>query len=99
MIDKLQTYLSGLAPGPITDAAELEGLLEPCWHAFVGSDNGGMEGRKLLGRMEDGAWDPPLLTFTVERHGATVLGSTRAELQKWTVDLEKRTASLVEDRH
>jgi len=37
--------------------------------------------------MEDVAWNPPLLTFTVERHGGTLQGSTRAELQRWTVDV------------
>ncbi len=51
-----------------------------------------MEARKLFRRMEAVTWNPPLLTFTIERHGAYVLGSTRATLQKWTVDVERRTA-------
>jgi hypothetical protein len=38
-------------------------------------------------------WNPPILSFTVERHGAAVLGSTRAERQYWSVDLVKRTAT------
>ena len=50
----------------------------------------------MLGRMEDVAWHPPLLTFTVERHGGTVMGSTRATLQEWTVDVEKKTVTCVE---
>jgi hypothetical protein len=45
--------------------------------------------------MEAVAWNPPVLTFRIERHGGTVLGSTRAELQHWHVDLERKTASLV----
>lgn len=39
-----------------------------------------------LERLEEPTWMPPLLSFVVERHGGTVLGSTRAELQKWWVD-------------
>ena len=52
-----------------------------------------MSGRKLSGRIEDARWDPPLLSFSIERHGATVLGSTRAELHRWTLDLEAIAAS------
>lgn len=35
---------------------------------------------------------PTLRGFT-ERHGGTVFGSTRAELQRWTVDIQKMTAT------
>jgi hypothetical protein len=46
-----------------------------------------------LGRMERIAWNPPMLSFVVERHGGIVAGgSTRAELQGWTIDLERHTA-------
>jgi hypothetical protein len=84
VIDKLQSYLATIPPGTIADTAELEGLLATCWDDFSG-DHGGMEGRKLLGRMEDVAWNLPLLTFTIERHGGTALGSTRATLQEWVM--------------
>jgi hypothetical protein len=33
-----------------------------------------------------------MLSFTLERHGATVGGSTRAELHDWEVDVEKGNA-------
>ena len=52
-----------------------------------------MAGHKLIGRMENVEWHPPILTFLIERHGGTVLGSARAELQRWTVDLDRRTAT------
>jgi hypothetical protein len=42
--------------------------------------------------MEDVRWDPPVLSFTVERQGAMSMGSTRAELQHWLVDIDRRTA-------
>ena len=47
-----------------------------------------------LGRMEGPEWRPPLLTFSIERHGAMVLGGTRADLQRWTVNLDTLTASV-----
>lgn len=49
--------------------------------------------------MEDVAWHPPLLTFTIERHGGTVMGSSRATLQECIVDVEKMTVACVEARH
>ena len=51
-----------------------------------------MEAYKL-GRMEDISWNPPVLSFTIERHGGTVMGSTRAELQNWNVNVETRSAT------
>ena len=96
--DDLLNYLATLLPGPIPDTGKLARLLADTWHDFSG-DDGGMKGHKLLGRMEDVVWHPPLLTFTIERHGGTVMGSTRATLQEWTVDLEKKTVVCVEARH
>jgi hypothetical protein len=82
-VDRLRIYLATLPPGPISDPAALERLLAACWDEFTG-DYGGMEGYKLLGRMEDVTWGPPVLSFSVERHGGTVMGSSRAELQGWS---------------
>jgi hypothetical protein len=42
--------------------------------------------------------EPPVLSFTIERHGAMSMGSTRAELQRWRVDLRRRTASCERSR-
>ena len=72
---------------PPPPAREIEAHLAPVWDALAG-DDGGMTSRKLHGRMEVVLWNPPRLTFYIERHGATVLGSSRAEVQEWTVDLE-----------
>lgn len=91
MIEALLRYLSTAAPGPVPATAELDRLLAACWHEFSG-DDGGMKGEKLLGRMEEVAWEPPSLSFTIERHGGTVLGSSRAQLQRWTLNLEKKLA-------
>src|SRR5262249_6924088 len=43
----------------------------------------------------DFTWSPPVLEFTSERHPQTVHGSTRATLQRWTVDLDRLKADCV----
>lgn len=88
-----QGLLDALPPGPIDDTAQLERLLANQWQHFTGSNDGGMDGYKLLNRMENVAWNPPMLTFQIERHGGTVMGSTRAAIQEWTVDLNAMTAT------
>src|SRR5438445_9081548 len=52
-----------------------------------------------LHRAEDLLWKPPFLSFTIERHGATVLGSSRAELQDWMVNLHLETARCAGGRY
>jgi hypothetical protein len=44
-------------------------------------------------RIEEATWEDPIFTFVIERHGRTVHGSSRAELQRWTVDLDAGTAT------
>src|SRR4051794_23604425 len=97
MID-LMKRLAEMPAGPITETAEIERLLAGCWDDLRG-DYGGMEGYKLLGRMEDGVWNPPVLTFVIERHAGTVNGSTRAELQHWAVNLDEGTSILTRSTH
>ncbi len=58
-----------------------------------------MEAYKLSGRMENIEWNPPLLIFIIERHGGTVMGSSRAELFKWIVDTSKHTATCQQSGH
>ena len=77
--------------------ADLERLLADCWQEFNG-DDGGMTGDKLLGRMEEVVWEPPILSFTIERHGGTVLGSSRAKLQEWMLDMASMTARCAQAR-
>ena len=87
----LKEFLSDLHSGPIhSPSPHLEPLLASCWGEFSG-DDGGMMGDKLIGRMEAVEWNPPLLTFVIERHGGTVMGSTRAELQHWEVNIDNTT--------
>ena len=97
-MENLKQFLVAVPTGPISDKANLEELLAACWDQF-NPDNGGMAGYKLRGRMESVVWNPPKLTFRIERHGGTVHGSSRAELQHWTVDLETKTATLEKVGH
>ncbi|MHC4213974.1 MAG: hypothetical protein ACYSWP_11430 [Planctomycetota bacterium] len=91
-MERLKEYLEKIPSGEIADTNELEKLLAECWDDLE-TDYGGMAGYKLRGRMEDVYWDPPIISFRMERHGATVLGSTKAELQDWIVDIEEQTAT------
>jgi hypothetical protein len=81
--------------------AELWNKLLPaltnCWHEFEGSAASSMQAWKL-DRAEDVRWTPPCLSFLIERHGQTVLGSTRATLQRWSLDLQTRKASCSDER-
>ena len=92
-VRRLASYLKAILPGRIDDPGGLEPLLAACWDD-LGGDAGGMSGEKLHGRMESVAWNPPTLSFVIERHGATVNGSLRADLQHWAVDVEAKTAVL-----
>ncbi len=86
-LDDLRLYLSTLPPGPVPDIEGLLARLKPAWHHLEGSESNSMAAYKL-DRIEDPDWAPPILSFVVDRHGATVLGSTRGELQHWTVNLD-----------
>jgi hypothetical protein len=94
-IARLKEHLSATPPGPV-DASEIDHLLAATWDQIEGADAGGMTSTKIIGRLESVKWEPPLLTFIVERHGGTVLGSTRAELQTWEINLETLAAALYE---
>jgi hypothetical protein len=93
-MNELKTLVKSLSPGDIADLAEIERVLALSWDGLAGSSDGGMEGSKLLGRMENVHWEPPLLSLVIERHGGTVCGSTRAELQHWQVNVDARTAEI-----
>ena len=70
------------------------GLLREAWPDLEGSDQEGMAPYKLTeDRIEKPAWEPPVLTFVIERHGGTAQGSSRADLQTWVVDLDAGTAN------
>ena len=96
----LRAHLQALAPGPVQDVA---GVLEPlreAWASLDGSTHSGMASFKLtVARVEVPTWSPPVFSFRIERHGGTVLGSTRAEMETWEVDVEAGTAGVTRVGH
>ncbi len=99
MSNPLKDFLSNLPPGQVSNPSALVQLLVQEWSCLHGSDAGGMQAYKLSGRVERLLWQPPFLTFTIERHGGTVNGSTRAELQSWKIDISSLTAQIVKTGH
>jgi len=77
----------------VANPEELESLLSNCWGELAG-EQGGMSAYKLIRRTEQMEWNSPLLTFEMERHGGTVLGSVYAEIQAWTVDINRGSAEV-----
>jgi hypothetical protein len=96
MISEMLQYLQNLPSGPIP--AEKRGmvlkLIADSWEEFTGSADTKMGSWKVVRDKGpvDLTWSPPVLSFTIERHGSLVRGSSRAEKQCWQLDLEKRTA-------
>jgi len=89
-LDSLREHLRALGPGPVDRGCLLE-VLVLAWPEIDGGHEHAMAVHKLA-RMERPAWHAPVLEFEIERHGGTVLGSTRAERQWWRVDIERATA-------
>jgi len=79
--------LKKVKPGAVEGAPELGSLVRASWDEFRCSNEHGMTVEKLY-RWEDPVWEPPYLRFTIERHGGTVHGSSRADLHHWTLDVE-----------
>jgi hypothetical protein len=96
-LSSVRSLLKNTSPGPIEDQLKhtIMLLLAGCWDELEGVNETGMKAWKL-DRAEDVSWNPPVLSFTIERHGATVLGSSRAELHRWSVNLEEATADCAQ---
>lgn len=95
-MEQLQTLLDNIGSGKIPEDQRFEviGRLKGLWDDIDKPDV------KLyafkLDRAESLEWDSPNLRFDIERHGGTALGSSRAELQTWWVDLKKGEADYFE---
>ena len=92
---QIRNYLDAISPGKLSDdqRGEVDSLLSGCWDDLKGSKDGGMATYKLNGRVENVEWAPPILSFNIVRHGGTVLGSSRGEIQQWNIDLNRGTAA------
>jgi hypothetical protein len=95
-IENLNRVLNNVSAGeiPASISDELFKYVVASWNEFSGSRITKMDPRKILRDEgpEEVTWNPPCLSFVIDRHGGAGLGSTRAEKQQWTLNLEKRTA-------
>jgi hypothetical protein len=96
-IADLKSFLERQPPGPIAEMSTIVKLLTDVWKQFDGGDSMSMQAYKLK-RIEEPFWDPPHLTFWIERHGETVLGSTNATVHRWCLDLDDLKASIVTEK-
>lgn len=97
-IEMLRALLAGQPLGPIEHPTSIAGLLADCWHHLDGFNATRMKPEKLY-RMESPAWYPPHLEFLIERHGGTVLGSSRATVYRWRVNVAECSAEIVGETH
>ena len=98
---RLETILVGLNTGLLNDidTSRVEGFLAEHWDQLVKDADVGMQGFKVVDRTEKMEWQPPVLSFKIERHGRTVLGSSRAELQHWQLDTADCVATFNGDSY
>ena len=98
---RLRQHLQGVAKGAVAQPAEIIQLLQACWNQFEGSAEEITTGKKLW-RAKALAWDPPILSFTIARHGAgpaaSPLETSPETLHEWEVDVDTQTATLIARR-
>ena len=93
-LKQLQDCLAKVRPGPIKEDEEgdvVTSALCEVWEDLDGSDAERTDDSKLC-RIENLHWEPPYLWFELERHGGTCMGSTRAAIHKWSVDVKNGQA-------
>lgn len=92
----LRSVLADCARGPLDEAMApvILDLLRRLWPDDVET---AMTANKLS-RWEQPTWSPPTLNFDIERHGATVMGSSRAEVQRWAIDVDNETVHFAHTR-
>ncbi len=95
-LDQLRKYMMTVPPGKVDDTGRLDDLLADCWDQLDQTGIGGMYPEKLLDRMENITWNPPTLKFDIERHGAAKFGSTRAEIQRWEINIDNGSVSFMD---
>ena len=87
-LQNLNQHLTSLPAGPISDEEAVRFLLYKAWDDLNIKSHSGFYKEKHIDRTVNLAWDPPSLTFIIERHGGFVQGSSRAEIQSWVVDVQ-----------
>ena len=89
-LEKLRETIKDHPPGPLMDTAF--SALREAWDELEIFDDSKFYSSKLY-RAEDLTWSPPIITFTIERHGGMACGSSRAEVYIWSINVEAGIAS------
>ncbi len=97
-LQNLVQHLTTLPAGPISDEGTVLILLYHAWDDLLISNHGGFNKDKHIDRAVNLTWDPPQLTFDIERHGGFVQGSSRADIQSWSVDIQANSATNTSSR-
>jgi hypothetical protein len=90
----LRVLLRRNGPGPIFDVEAARNALSDAWDECAGGDRTKL-GAYSVASAQKLEWNPPLLTFLVDRHGGAAFGPSGAERQSWTIDLDAQTAEVV----
>ena len=104
-LENLRALLSSMPAGKHEGNQAIEGALARAWDEVGGQGaacgefgeiHGGIyDGSKIIGRTEKLAWNPPNLSFAIERHGEFCARASKwAELQFWVINVDKCRASL-----
>jgi len=91
----LEVVLQKIPSGSIIGEQESEvvNALAAAWSSLPGHEEQSTWSSKVH-RAEKLNWEPPVLKFILERHGATVNGSSRADLHHWEVNVQTGYATI-----
>ena len=87
-IEYLRDLLKSIPAGPL-DYPQHQEILEAfnrAYEYFDGALDTSMSVKKL-NRIENLSWNPPVISFNIERHGGTVHGSSRADVYQWGLNV------------
>lgn len=98
---QFKTILVGINTGLLNDidTSRVQGFLAEHWDQLDKYVEGGMRGVKVVGRTEQMEWQPPVLSFKIERHPGKALGSSRDKLQHWRLDTANCVATFNGDSY
>lgn len=95
--DDLVETFHKLPDGPLQQL-DFIGKLQAEWYSFQGVEDTSLYKSKLS-RAESVSKKGNCMYFDIERHGATVNGSTRGEVHTWEVNFEDFTARIIKKTH
>jgi len=95
-LDALRQFVSSLPKNAVVDGAvgaQFRERLVAAWGYLAGSKEQ-LTSADMLDRAEQLTWEPPFVTFVLERHFWQLEGRSRAELHHWVVNVDTGTADI-----